>query len=264
MIQSMDGLITAMPGQRRPFNKASQTTEGAGTWHSLLKAAGQPGAAATPASGNGVIPDNSSAGMLRFANPGGGIFTYLARFQAFGGTVGTVILYDRLWHNSGLSGTSVAAQAFTQPALTRPDALGEDVELWGEVYTAMGATGSVFTATYVDQDGNAGNSAVYTMPANALSVGQMFPFALAAGDTGVRSVSQVILSISTGTAGDFGLVLLRRIAEVPIVVAGSGVQRDIFRLGMPRVYDSAALALMVFCSTTNSGVIMGSAGLVQG
>jgi hypothetical protein len=261
----MDKLVAALPGQHRHLFKASQTAEGAGTWHSLWKAAGSPGAGSTPPAGNGQTPTRLTAGAITLVNPSGANKLYLARFSAAGATAGTVILYDRLWHNSGFSGNITTAQTIaTPPTLTRPDADGADVELWGEVYTAMGATASVFTATYTNQDGVAGRAATYSMPANALSVGQMFPFLLQAGDTGVRTVSQVQLSAATGTAGDFGLVLLRRLAEVPITVVNVLADRDAFALGMPEVFPDACLALQVLCTGTVTGNIMAAVEFIEG
>jgi hypothetical protein len=261
----MDKLVAALPGQHRHLFKASQAAEGAGTWHSLWKAAGSPGAGSTPTAGNGQTPTRLTAGAITLVNPSGANKLYLARFSAAGATAGTVILYDRLWHNSGFSGNITTAQTIaTPPTLTRPDADGADVELWGEVYTAMGATASVFTATYTNQDGVAGRSATYSMPANALSVGQMFPFLLQAGDTGVRTVSQVQLSAATGTAGDFGLVLLRRLAEVPITAVNVLADRDAFALGMPEVFPDACLALQVLCTGTITGNIMAAVEFIEG
>lgn len=264
-IDTMDKLVAALPGQHRHLFKASQTAEGAGTWHSLWRAAGNPGAGSTPPSGNGQVPTRLTAGAITLVNPSGANKLYLARFSVAGSTAGTVILYDRLWHNSGFSGNITAAQTIaTPPTLTRPDANGDDVELWGEVYTAMGATASVFTATYTNQDGIAGRSATYSMPANALSAGQMFPFLLQAGDTGVRTVSQVQLSAATGTAGDFGLVLLRRLAEVPITYVNVLADRDAFALGMPEIFPDACLALQVFCTTTVTGSVMAAVEFIEG
>jgi len=264
-ITTMNQLVAALPGQHRHIFKANATTEGVGTWHSLWLTAGQPGAGTTPAAGDGAIPTNATSGSIPLVNPGGGNNLYLGRFVASTSTIGTLILYDRLWHNSGFVGNSIAAQAIaTPPVLTRPDALGEDVELWGEVYTAMGATASVFTATYTDSTGGGPKSATYSMPANALAVGQMFPFLLAAGDTGVRTVSQVQLSISTGTAGDFGLVLLRRVGELPCSIVNAAVFMDAFSLGMPQLYSGACLALMVLCTAAASGQWQGAVEFIQG
>ncbi len=261
-IDTLDKLIAGFQAPI-PILKASQTAKAAGTWHSLFLAAGQPGASSTPATGSGAIPTSATAGALAFTNPVSGN-SYLARFEGAASTVETLILYDRLWHRSGLAGNITTSQTVNSTALTRPDDNGEKVELWGEVYSVMGATAATFTATYTDQDGNASQSASYAMPASALVVGQMFPFSLAAGDNGVRSVQSIILSASTGGAGNFGLTLLRRVASIPLTLANIGMTQDAPSLGMPQIYNDACLALMVLCSTTNTGQIQGSIVLAQG
>lgn len=261
-ITTRDGLIAALAGaQRLPFRKASASSEGAGTWHSLWAVAGTPGAGAAAGSVNGAIPTKATTGALPFTNPAA--TGYGGRLSAQGATVGTLILYDRLWHDSALVGNVTTSQAISPPALTR-ETTGLGVELWGEVYTAMGATGTVMTATYTNDAGTGSRSASYTQPANALSVGQMVPFSLQAGDFGVRSVQALQLSISTGTAGNFGLTLLKRIAEIPITAPGVGGVLDAIGLGLPVIPADACLALMVMCSATNTGELQGRFDLLDG
>jgi hypothetical protein len=266
-------LDTLIAGFKPPmsFWKASQTAEGAGTWHSLWKAAGNPTAGATPpaiSAGSGYVPTEATQGALPFVD-GGASNSYVTKLAATGGTVGTLILYDRLWHCSGFVTNSVALQSITTPGtITARDAngatAGVGVELWGEVYTAPGATGATWTVTYTNSGGTGSRSATYTHPANAESVGQMFPFTLQAGDVGVGAVADLTCSISSGTAGDIGLTLLRRIAEIPISLINAGALVDGLGLGLPRIYDNSCLALMVHCSTTNTGLISGSYGYAQG
>lgn len=261
-ITTRDGLIAALAGaQRLPFRKASASAEGAGTWHSLWAVAGTPGAGAAAGSVNGAIPSKATTGALPFTNP---LATgYAGRLSAQGATVGTLIVYDRLWHNSALVGNVTTLQSFTAPSLTR-ETTGLGVELWGEVYGAMGATGSVFTAIYTNDAGTGSRSATYTQPANALSVGQMVPFSLQAGDFGVRSVQSLQLGTSTGTAGNFGLTLLKRIAEIPITAAGVGGVLDAIGLALPIIPADACLALMVMCSATSTGELQGRFDLIDG
>ena len=256
----MDGLIAALPGQHEHFTKSAVTPKAAGSWHSLWTTAGQPGAGAAQGSVNGAVPTSATAGAFVFTNPVSAN-SYLGKFSAASSTTGTLILYDRLWHNSGLSATVTTSQAITQPALTRPDALSGDVELWAEIYTATTAAATA-TATYTDQDGNTGNSATASIIAASV-VGQMFPFNLAAGDTGVRAVTAVQLSGSM-TAGNWGLTLLRRVAEIPIGLAGVGNTYDTIALGMPRIYDSACLAMMLMATGTTFGPVTGGIDIIQG
>lgn len=78
-IDTMDKLVAALPGQHRHLFKASQTAEGAGTWHSLWRAAGNPGAGSMPPSGNGQVPTRLTAGAITLVNPSGANGLYLAR-----------------------------------------------------------------------------------------------------------------------------------------------------------------------------------------
>lgn len=267
-ITSLDQLAANLPGQHRHIYKASATAEGAGTWHSLFLLAGLPGAGSTPpasTAGSGYVPTTATAGALPFTNPPGGNAAFLAKFMATLTAAGTVILYDRLWHCSGFGTVVTTAQNVTTPgSLTRPDANGADVEIWGEVYTAPGATGATWTVSYTNQDGTAGRTATYTHPANAESVGQMFPFVLAAGDTGVRSVQSFTASVSSGTAGNIGITLLRRIAEIPVPLANTApLTLDAFALGLPQIYNDACLCFMVQCSGTASGALQASVSIIN-
>lgn len=269
-ISTLDGIIAGMLPPQGLF-KTSQTAEGAGMWHSLWKATALPTAGANPpaaSAGSGYTPTNSTAGAIPFTNPVSGN-TYLARASIAGATVGTLIIYDRLWACSGFNTTLLTAQTITTPG-TIPSrdangaALGDGVELWLEVYTAPGATGATWTVSYTNQDGTSGRTATYTHPANAESVGQMMPMVLAAGDRGVRAVASLTCSASSGTAGDVGITLLRRVAEIPILLANVSTTLDPIALGFPRIYDGSCLALMVQCSATNTGQMLGSVVLSQG
>jgi hypothetical protein len=264
----MDKVVAAMAGSGTKFDiiKASATAEGAATWQSLWKVAGVPIAGSNPplfSAGSGYSPTDATAGAYPYTNPAGGVQKRLLQLVLSGATVGTVILYDRLWTCSGFGTVVTTAQNVTTPG-TIPSrdangaALGAGVELWGEVYTAPGATGATWTVSYTDQDNNAAQSATYTHPANAETVGQMFPFNLATGDTGVRAVASFTASVSSGTAGDIGLTLLRRVAEIPIPLTNVVQVLDFAQLGFPRVYDDSCLALMVRCTATNTGILHGS------
>jgi hypothetical protein len=92
----------------------------------------------------------------------------------------------------------------------------------------------------------------------------MFPFNFAAGDTGCRSVQSLTCSASSGTAGDVGITLLRRVATIPLGVANITSKNNIFDLGKPVIYDNACIAIMVLCNATNTGLIQGQLAIAQG
>lgn len=92
-ITTTDGLISGLNGaQRFSFYKTSATAEGAGTFHSLFKVAGLPGAGSTPST-TAAVPTNATAGAIKFTNPPSGK-SYLGRLSVTSSTVGTFVLYE--------------------------------------------------------------------------------------------------------------------------------------------------------------------------
>lgn len=260
-IDTMDKISAALwGGQKKDFYKVSQTSEGAGTWHSLWKAAQNPPAGVNPGVLVGVIPTDGTLGAFPFNNY---LQSKIMQLIASGSTSGKLIFYDRVYHNSEMSGTVISDTSLgTVPDLTRPDALGVGIEMWGEIYTAIGATAATLNVKYTNQDGTTGKNATYSHPANAESVGQMFPLILAAGDTGVRKPTSYNWSVTTGTAGNFGITLLRRICEIPLETKGQIY--SFADLGQSKIYDDACIAMMVLCTATNTGNIQGSFTIGQG
>lgn len=246
-------------------------SEGAGTWHSLWKAAGFPVAGSNPplfSAGSGYSNDDTRVGAWTVPSPVSGNL-YLAQADADSNVQGTLIVYDRLWTCSGFGTVVTTAQAVTTPGnLPARDAdgltLGNGVEIWGEVYTAPGATTATWTVTYVDDGGNAGRTATYTHPANAESVGQMFPFI----PTGAfrpycRQLTQFQASATSGTAGDIGITLLRRLLKIPIGTANVARVMNWADTKLTKIFPDACLALMVKCTGTSTGLWQGGLGVAE-
>ncbi len=264
MITTEDGLIAGLAqGERFSLWKASLAAEGAGTFASLWKVAGFPPAGANPplfSAGSGYIPTRTTLGAIPFSNPT--TDAHLGKIAITPVTAGTLIIYDRVWACSGFGTVVTTAQNVTTPgSLTagRDPNTGDDVEPWLEVYTAPGATGATWTLTGVDSAGNAGVTWAYTHPANAESVGQMMPFISGgtAVNRGCPQVTSLQCSVSSGTAGDIGITLLRRLACIPMPLVNVATVLDAIALGLERVPNDACLAMMIQCSTTSTGLIGG-------
>lgn len=258
---TINGLIAAMPGQRQPFTKASVTSV-AGAYISLWASAGLPGAGSL-AVGNtttGVIPTDATTGSFPFTNPVSPATAHLGRCAGASSVVGTVVLYDRLWHGGSYTSVNGSISANTTTQVTRPST-GVDCELWAEIATALSAVATTITVTYVNQDGTGSRTATATLPASAIA-SRMFPFALQAGDTGIQQITAI--SGSAAPTGTFNLVILRRMAELPISIAGVANVQDFAQLGLPQVYDDSCLALFMNTNTTSSGTLSGSFDIVQG
>lgn len=268
----INALKTAPPN--RTFNKASATSEGAGTWHSLWKVAGFPGAGANPplfSAGSGYSPTKNTVGAFPFTNSATNGFLALLKLAATGITPGTLIAYDRIWACSGFGTVVTTAQNVITPGALptgRDPNNGLDVEPWLEIYTAPGATGATWTLTGVDGNGNAGRTWTYTHPANAESVGQMVPMlpggASPASVATIEQVTSFTCSVSSGTAGDVGVTLLRRLGSAPLNAANIGAVLDGLQTGLPTVYNDACIALMVQCSATNTGFLLGELAIGEG
>jgi hypothetical protein len=260
-ITTMDGLVASFPGQLKSLYKTF-TPQSLGFYTSLLTLTGIPGAGVAPSSGlAGDVPSDATAGAIPFTNPGSGN-TYLGKFAGAGNQLGTLSLYDRLWHNSGVSATSTSAQTINSVALTRPDANGEGVEAWFQIYATMGSGTPTLTISYTNQDGTSGRTGT-SATVTTMAVGRTGPFTLESGDTGVRSIQSLTLS-ATMSSGTIGLVLRRRIASVVVPVAGSGDVFDIFELGMPQIYNDACLEFVWLAGAAGATLLFSEVALVQG
>lgn len=252
---ALTAMISTAPN-RFPWYKASISAQAAGSFIDLLTAGGFPPAGVAPATGNGTTYDRTTQGAFPITNAGSGKTLTIGLMTGYGTAAGTLVLYDRLWAVSGYSGTVTTPQGPGTPPTLPRYTTGDLVECWMEVYTALGATSTTATLSYTNQAGTSGRSGTLTVPAS-MGANRMLPFNLQAGDSGVRTIANVTLAASTGTAGNFGLTLLRRIAEIPIIVAHTGPQIDPFFCGLADLPNDSSLYFMVLVSGTSTPVLTG-------
>ena len=269
-ITSQDGLLSALGGaQRLYWNKASVAST-AGRPTSLWSAAGQPGVGSVTLgqAAAGVVPTDADVGAMPFNNPVSGN-SYLGMAGGLSAANGLIVLHDVLWvWGSGGSGwvvTTTTAQNTTSPAaLTRPDALGNNTEVFLEVLATMGAGAATPTIGYTNSAGTASRASSGMNPAyaTAAAIGSCFFFNLQAGDTGVRSIQSLTLntSMSSGTAR---ICIARRVAEIPCS-ANIGFKYDAYSLALPQVYNDACLVPIFFPNATATGPTVLSIALPQG
>jgi hypothetical protein len=245
-IVSMDELVDALANssERIPiFRQAPTAAIAVASPYSLWRTPSGMGgvAGSNPPTGVGESCTKATSGAVPFTAPGGADSVYLAGVEMAMTDEGLFTIYDRLVHTSGLSGTVTTAQTVNSAALPSRATGGANVEAWIEVYTAIGATSRTLTVSYTNQDGTSGRSGTVTV-AISMKAGEMRPIALQGGDTGVRSVENVTWSGTTGTAGDFGITLLRRIASVAVIGLYGVAQADAFDLGLPLIDPNSCLA----------------------
>lgn len=153
------------------------------------------------------IPDLSSGQSM-----------YMLGARVQGGEQNTLLIVDRLSHQGSLSGTTTGAQTTNLPtaALTRYTS-GEGVHAALTIWNALGTNTTTVTASYTNQAGTSGQTTpaiAFTSGTGNGAPGMLHPLPLQEGDTGVRSVESVTLSGSTGSAGNFGVVLYKPLALI--------------------------------------------------
>lgn len=193
------------------------------------------GAGAVP--GASAIPVNDTAGALFQTDPGGGRTKYGLGAISCPNQSGFGILYDRLVHTGGLSGTVTSAQTTNLPttALTRGLSYTGN-QIWLEIYTIIGTTATTVTCSYTNQAGTAGRTtkAAAFGGTGLREAERIIIMTLQDGDTGVKSVESVTVLASTTTAGNFGVTIARPLLYFPTAGSGSGCMRDAIS-GLPQV-----------------------------
>lgn len=197
-----------------------------------------------------AAPTNATAGAWKQTNPGGGRQKWNPMVIGVANSIGTLYLYDRLLHIGNLSGIVTTAQT-VGGALTRNTG-GIGNEIWAEVYGQIGATTTSITASYTNGGGTAGQ---ITQPVVFGNTGfreaqRMIPLSLAAGDNGVQAVASTTVLATTGTAGNFGIVVLRRLAAVSVASGGFGAIRTFVDGPMNELLTNACLTWIWFPQST--------------
>jgi hypothetical protein len=248
-ITTQDALVSGLATAQRLVLSKNAIAATANRMTSLWTATGIPtaGSISLGQSSTGVIPTSATTGALPFTNPTTGN-SYLAGVRGLHtatGTNGILVLFDILWiwgsTSTGWNVTTTTNQNAAGIDVNRPDNTGAATELWFEVLSTMGAGSPTPTITYTNSSALANRSASTTTAIpSASATGSMFRFQLQAGDTGVRSVQ--ILNLGTSmTSGTARIMIVRRVAEIPVVATNIGFLFDAYDLGLARIYNDACL-----------------------
>lgn len=263
-ITTLDGALAGMQPPQNIVKVGAATV--AGRHYSPFYVAGNPGAATAPSPGLSGAALTTYTGQIPFTNPGAG-YSYLARLSATCTVAGTLLLCDRLWHNSGIVVTSTGSQTIDSAAWPARDQNGSTngagVYIGAEVSTVMGAGTPTWTMGYTDSDGNAGASIVTAAQATTMAVGSFIPIQLAAGDVGVRSI-QTWQQSATMTSGAYHLVAYRILARVGVTAANIENAVDVITGGFVRLHDNTVPFLLWIPTTTTAPSIHAQLIVTQG
>jgi hypothetical protein len=228
---------------------------------------GMPAGGAVPTVG--AIPDRTTQGAIPFTAATGGRDLHLIGASITPVTAGVYLLYDRLFHIGGLSGTSASDQDVqdspASPALTRNTG-GEGNIAWYEIYGIIGTTTRTLTMTYTNQAGTGSQTSTINIGATGfreVTRAQRIP--LAAGDTGIQAIEKIALSGTTGTLGNFGITIAQPLAWIPVGVAGTAGWRDYTTglPGIPVIDPDACLALMFIPAATTAPEVWGCLATIE-
>lgn len=240
----------------RPFSIPNTNASGMRFGTTLNTGAGRPPGWTAPTPGlNGeavTMGGATTTGSIPRTNPTGGNLAYIHNLSLrFSGTSPQfpqgvmLVLFDRLWQNSGLDLTLTTSQAIAAPvAMAARDrngtSNGDDVLLGLLTTSVIGAGAPTTTVGYTNSAGTAGRTASL-VTSSALPAGTMEVFSLDAGDVGVRSV-QAFQQSATRTSGTASLILFRILACVPMTAAAYNPKtEDYLTLGLPRIFDDSVL-----------------------
>lgn len=280
-IQSLSELVHRMTGGssgtpenvfffKAPYRDGLIDTWATGLMYSCWLYEGLPGPGAVPTAVAAL--NNTTAGAIPFTNPGGGRQKWLVQAQAIAGTTTSsniiaIYLYDRLLQCGGLSGTTITAQTVGGAITRNTGGLGNQIMI--EISTAVGSTARTITASYTNQDGTSGRTSQAATIGGAVGTrgndaNLLITLPLQAGDTGVRSVEDVTVSASTGTAGDFAVVIAKPIAWLPLGVRLSA-SRDftVGVSGMPEIESGACISTALIAGSTTESQFNAMMAMVE-
>lgn len=227
---------------------------------------GLPGVALTTMVG--ALPFSNSANPIYVASINrGGLQDYGLTFTATTNFTPTrmnysLMLVDRLWHNSGLVATSTASQNVNSVPWPDRDlngsSDGEGVYLALENSSATTNSNDTLTnnitVTYTNSAGAPARTGTVVDMAYLTSAGNNFvrqgswmPIGLQAGDTGVRSVQSVQFGTTFGTGPVLHLVAYRPIAfTMSRGNKDSSTAEDAITLALPQLWNNSVLQTVYF------------------
>lgn len=272
-ITTMDGLAAAVAAsQDIVLQKASALTSVAAFWYSLFAEPGNPAAGTLTVgnTANGLVPTDATAGASPVNAFTGANTGYLAAVRAAATATQTLALYDRVFHagSYGLAATGTTSLA-SQPSFSGRVQNGTDFggcEIWLEINTAIAASAVTIQVGY--QDGTAAGGAAQTTTVTASLASyptkRMIPLGMANG-TGVQRINSIIVGGTAAATGTVNIVVVRRLATIPIMVANlASANQDFFALGGEVVFADSCLCLMSLATGSSLGTIVGDCQIING
>lgn len=265
-IQSDSDLKVAMASQpfyRAIFSKASVSTQVVGGHTSLWKSATLPVAGANPTTA--AICTDSLTGTFVLPTKIPGATIYAGAYTFTPAVIQGVIVYDRLGHMGGLSGTVITAQtvnlSVSSLAGTRCNTDYNNVEWFLEWYTSTGSTAVTATVNVTYDDNSTGNISVSL--AATMGAQRLLPIYSAVAGRYIKAVNNVTLSATTGTAGNFGVTAGVRICSMMGDTANSLRKGDWAMTELGTIQDDSCLWFVSIPTNATTGAFFGDILFIQ-
>jgi len=268
-ITTLDGLIAASKQQVRIIKTASATTI-AGLPFTTLDLAGYPGAGSLTIgnTANGLVPTDADSGFPLINAFGGSATGYLQAVDFGSSVAGRITLYDRVFHAGSYALTPTGTTTLTaQPSYSGRMPGGTDftnTELFLEINTVVAASAVTVAVTYTNQGGTTGRSTGASASLSAFTTRRMVPMPLQAGDSGVQKIESVIVGGTAAATGNLNVVVARRLWSNRAKIANDGGLDAFDATGLPVLFDTSALFLVIEADSTSSGVPEVMATVVSG
>jgi len=120
--------------------------------------------------------------------------------------------------------------------------------------------------TYTNQAGEPGKVSTINIGGTGFrESSRMQRIPLALGDTGIRAIEKIALSSSTGTAGNFGIILVQALSWQSIALSGLMGWRDYTTglPGIPSIHPNACLSYMFRAGAATAPDIFGCLAFVE-
>lgn len=275
-IETVDGIVKAMGNaslnSRVQIDKASFGSATTGGYHSLWRAGGIPAQANIPTI-TPVICDKNLLGTFSFNNQTLPATNYIdqAAFNNSNAAM-TIEIHDRLAHMGGLNLTLLTSQnvlmdlATLSVPLSRLGSSNYDkVSWWLEVYADGGGTASNATINVTYDDNSTGNLTVIAV-GGTIRTSRLIPLIppVTANGRFIKAINTVILSASTGGAGNFGFTATVQKCVFPLDLSNRTQVFDWAQTGHPEIPNDSALQIIVQTSTSSTGTLRGFVKITNG
>jgi hypothetical protein len=252
-VTTLDGIIAALD-QTIPFNKTASRTSVAAIPFSIFDLTGNPGAGvlAGTNTANGVVPNDSQAGVPVINAFNGANVGYLSKVDFSNTVASRLFIYDRLF-TAGAYAFNAAVALASQPSYASrlPNTDYKGLQIWIECVTAFTGNQSI-AITYTNQDGVTGRTTGTIATGIAPTVGRMLQLNLQAGDTGVQKIESVTCTVAT--VGTFNVHVLRKLWSGRVKFANDGDIHEFTKTGLPQVYTDTSLFYVVQADSTATGL----------